>query len=69
MRPEPSNPQGNLLALQWHLIAGYSLNFVADLIQSLVIGQESIPKIVVSSDVLKKGMLHLGRIEWTLEMK
>ena len=69
MRPEPSNPQGNLLALQWHLIAGYSLNFVADLIQSLVIGQESIPKIVVSSDVLKKGILHLGRIEWTFEMK
>ena len=69
MRPGPSNAQGNLLALQWHPTAGYSLNFVADLIQSLVIGQENIPRIVMSSDVLKKEMLHLGRIEWTLETK
>ena len=34
--------RGNLLALQWRLIAGYFLNFVVDLIQSLVIVQGSI---------------------------
>ena len=34
-----SNAQGNLLALQWRLIAGYLLNFVVDLIRSLVIVQ------------------------------
>ena len=54
MRPDPSNAQGNLLALQWQLMAGYSLNFVADLIQSLVIGRGNIQKIVMSSDVLKR---------------
>ena len=69
MRPGPSNAQGNLLALQWHLIAGYSFNSVVDLIQSLVIGQESFQRIVMSSDVLKREMLHLGRIEWTSEMR
>jgi len=68
-RRDLSTAQGNLLALQWHLIAGYSLNFVADLIQRLVIDQESIRKIVTSSDVRKREMLHLDRIEWTLEMK
>ena len=56
MRPGPRNAQGNLLALQWHLIAGYSLNFVVDLIQSLVIGLENIPKIVMSSDARKREM-------------
>ena len=71
MRLDLSNAQGNLLALQWHLIAGYPLNFVADLIQSLVIDQENIQKIVMSSDVLKREreMLHLDRIEWTLETR
>ena len=47
---------GEPAALQWHLIAGYSLNFVVDLIQSLVIGLENIPKIVMSSDARKREM-------------
>ena len=55
--------------LQWHLIAGCSLNFVADLIQSLVIGRGNIQKIVMSSDVLKREMLRLDQIEWTLGMR
>ena len=61
--------RGNLLALQWHLIAGYSLNFVVDLIQSLVIVQGNIQKIVMSSDVRKREMLRLDQTEWTFGMK
>ena len=64
-----SNAQGNLLALQWHLIAGYLSNFVVDLIQSLVIVQGNIQKIVTSSDVRKREMLRLDQTEWTFEMK
>ena len=64
-----SNAQGNLHAHQWHHIAGYSLNFVVDLIRNLVIVQESFRKIAMSSDVRKTETLHLDQTEWTFETK
>ena len=66
-RPRPRNAQGNLLAPLLRLTAGYSLNFVVGLIQSLVTAPEIIPKIVISSDAQKAEMLHLGLIGWKSE--
>ena len=67
-RPGPSTAQGNLLALQLQLTVGCLLNFVVDLIQSLVIDQENHLKIVMLSDALKKGMSHQDQIERTSDM-
>lgn len=54
MRPGPSQAQGNLLALQLQFTVECLLSFVVDLIRNLVIEQENIQKIVLSSDVLKR---------------
>ena len=64
-RPGPSQAQGNLLALHLQLTVECLWNFDVDLIQSLVTVLEAHQKIVMSSDVLKKGTLLQDQIEWT----